>query len=87
VAEIAKRAKVHFRGIWLEAPTGLLMRRLSNRSNDASDATPKILRRQPAAEAPAGWASLDASGTLAEIQYAAKHCLGIKPLFADRLAS
>ncbi|WP_119269512.1 AAA family ATPase [Taklimakanibacter deserti] len=86
VAEIAKRAKVNFRGIWLEAPTGLLMRRLFNRSNDASDATPKVLRRQPVAEAPAGWACLDASNTPAEIQYAATHCLGIKPFFADRLA-
>ena len=87
VAEIAKRAKVDFRGIWLEAPTGLLMRRLSNRTNDASDATPNVLRRQPVAEAPAGWACVDASRTPAEIQYAARHCLGIRPFFADRLAS
>jgi uncharacterized protein len=87
VAQIATRAKVEFRGIWLEAPTGLLMRRLFNRVNDASDATADVLRQQPVAEAPAGWTCLDASKTPAEIQYAATHCLGIKPLFADRLAS
>ncbi len=87
VAEIAKRGKVDFRGIWLEAPTGLLMRRLFNRSNDASDATADVLRRQPVGEAPPGWACLDASKTPAEIQYAARHCLGIRPFFADRLAS
>ena len=87
VAEIAKRAKVEFRGLWLEAPTALLMRRLFNRSNDASDATADILRRQPVDEAPPGWSCIDASKTAAEIQYAATHCLGIKPFLADRLAS
>jgi predicted kinase len=71
VAEVARRANVDFRGIWLEAPTDLLMRRLSNRSDDASDATPKVLHRQAVAEAPPGWACLDASKTPAEIQYAA----------------
>jgi hypothetical protein len=63
------------------------MRRLFNRSNDASDATADVLRRQPVAETPPGWACLDASKTLPEIQYAATHSLGIKPFFADRLAS
>jgi aminoglycoside phosphotransferase family enzyme/predicted kinase len=87
VAEVARRANAEFRGIWLEAPTGLLMRRLFSRSGDASDATPDVLRRQPNGEAPPGWACLDASKTLAEIQYAATHCLGIRPRFADRLAS
>jgi predicted kinase len=87
VAEIAKRAGVEFRGLWMEAPTGLLMRRLYDRSNDASDATADVLRRQPVGEAPPGWACLDASKTTVETRYAAAHCLGIKPLFADRLAS
>lgn len=86
MADIAKRAEVEFRGLWLEAPTGLLMRRLFNRSNDASDATADVLRRQPVGEAPPGWACIDASKTTAEIQYAAAHCLGIKPFLADRLA-
>jgi predicted kinase len=83
VAKIARRERVEFRGMWLEAPTGLLMRRLFNRSGDASDATPKVLRRQPMTEAPDGWACLDASNTPAEIQYAAKQCLGIRPFFAE----
>jgi aminoglycoside phosphotransferase family enzyme/predicted kinase len=87
VAEIAARAQVDFRGIWLDAPTGLLMRRLFSRSNDASDATPAVLRRQPAAGAPPGWISLDASKSPAEIKYSATHGLGIRPFFADRLAS
>lgn len=87
VADIARRAGAEFRGLWLEAPTGLLMRRLFNRSNDASDATAEVLRRQPVGEAPPAWTCLDASATPAEIQYAARHSLGIKPLFADRLAS
>ncbi len=86
VAEIARRAKVEFRGLWLDAPTGLLMRRLFNRANDASDATANVLRRQPIGEAPPGWVSLDASKTAAEMQYAATHCLGIKPFFADHMA-
>lgn len=86
-AEIARRAGVEFRGLWLEAPTGLLMRRLSTRVNDASDATADVLRRQPVAEAPAGWTWLDASKTPAEIRYAAAHGLGVKPFFTDRLAS
>jgi uncharacterized protein len=87
VTEIARLARVDFRGIWLEAPTGLLIRRLFNRANDASDATPDVLRRQAVADAPPGWACLDASRTPAEIRYAATHSLGIRPLFADRLAS
>jgi predicted kinase len=87
VADIAKQANVEFRGLWLEAPTGLLMRRLFNRANDASDATADILRRQPVGEAPPCWTCFDASKGLAEIQYAATHCLGIKPFLADRLAS
>jgi uncharacterized protein len=87
VSDIATRAKANFRGIWLQAPTGPLLRRLFNRTNDASDATAAVLRRQPVAEAPAGWTCLDASRTPAEIRYAAMHCLGIGPLFADRLAS
>ncbi|MGE0008438.1 MAG: AAA family ATPase [Parvibaculaceae bacterium] len=86
-AEIARRSKVEFRGLWLEAPTGLLMRRLFNRSGDASDATADVLRRQPVGEAPPGWTCLDASGTPAEIHHAAALGLGIKPFFADRLAS
>ena len=82
VAEVAKCAKAEFRGIWLDAPTGLLMRRLFNRIGDASDATSEVLRTQPTpAQAPAAWIRLDASKSAPETCHAAmsylrqQHCL------------
>ncbi len=88
VADIARRLKVEFRGIWLEAPTGLLMRRLSTRTGDASDATPDVLRsHQAPAEAPEAWINLDASKSATETCHAAMAYLRLLPAHADHLVS
>lgn len=86
VAEVAKREGAEFRGIWLDAPTGLLMRRLSNRANDASDATPDVLRAQPIqAQAPEAWACLDASKSAPETCHAAMSYLRLQHHSASNL--
>ena len=79
VAEVARRARAEFRGIWLDAPTGVLMRRLFNRINDASDATPEVLRAQPTpAQVPEGWIYLDASKSAPETCHAAMSYLRLQ---------
>ena len=88
VAQIAKHAKADFRGIWLDAPTGLLMRRLHNRTNDASDATAAVLRAQPTpAPAPEAWICLDASRSAGDTCHAAMRCLRLQPQPVRHLAS
>lgn len=87
VAEVAKRAKADFRGIWLDAPTGLLMRRLSTRTGDASDATPEVLRSQPTpTQAPAAWFCVDASKSAAEMCHTAMNYLRLQNCMADQPA-
>ena len=47
---VAEDAGVPFRGLWLTAPEEVLVRRVSERRGDASDATPDVLRQQLAAD-------------------------------------
>jgi aminoglycoside phosphotransferase family enzyme/predicted kinase len=46
VADVARKAKVPFAGIWLEAPAAVLEQRIAGRRNDASDADAAVLRKQ-----------------------------------------
>lgn len=74
VAAVGLQAGADFRGLWLEAPTGLLIDRLATRVNDASDATPAIVRRQKVTETPPGWIRLDAAKTPTDLrEVALKH--------------
>lgn len=61
--DLARRAGVPFRGIWLAGDPSLLVARVAARQGDASDADAAVLGRQAArgAERPAGWAPVDAS--------------------------
>lgn len=87
VAEVARREGAEFRGIWLDAPTGLLLRRLFTRTNDASDATPEVLRAQPVpARAPEAWICLDASKSAPETCHAAMSYLGLQHHSVSHLA-
>jgi hypothetical protein len=53
----------HIVGLWLDAPPEILMRRVSQRINDASDATPEVVERQMTfATGPIDWHKVDASG-------------------------
>ncbi|VFU08267.1 AAA family ATPase [Methylocella tundrae] len=61
-ADIGKSAGARFTGLWLEAPTGIRLERVSRRKDDASDAGPEIAAAQ-AREAVGiiDWRRLDAS--------------------------
>ena len=46
IAAVAARAGVPFMGLWLEAPTEMLVRRVTDRRRDASDATASVVVSQ-----------------------------------------
>ncbi len=60
---IAKNANVPFQGIWLTAPRNVLVDRVSNRFNSASDATVTVLEKQlEQTGEPKRWRIIDAGG-------------------------
>lgn len=62
----ARDASVPFTGIWLEARTDLLERRLAGRTSDASDADAAVLQIQLGLDpGPIGWHRLAAEGDVA----------------------
>jgi len=88
IAKVAKCTNADFRGIWLDAPTGLLMRRLALRIGDASDATPEVLRAQPpTTQVPAAWFCVDASRPAGEMHRAAMSYLGLHDCGVDHLVA
>jgi uncharacterized protein len=69
VQALAREAGVPFRGIWLHAVPETLLKRVTERSNDASDATPEVVRTQLKGDHgpfTAEWTPVDAGGTLAD---------------------
>lgn len=46
ISEVARRAGVPFRGIWLEAPADVLLQRVATRQSDPSDATADVVIAQ-----------------------------------------
>lgn len=86
--EAAARAEgVPFHGLWLTAPIDVLVRRVSGRAGDASDATAEVVRAQAARgdPPPAGWTSLDASGGPEDVRRVAADALaGAAPGGAPR---
>lgn len=59
--EAAARGEAWFAGVWLDAPTGRLVRRVEARTRDASDATPDVVRRQAGYDlGTIAWRRLDA---------------------------
>ena len=64
VEKVAREAGADFRGWWLEAPEGELIRRVEARSGDASDADAAVVRRQLSYDLGAiGWTREDALST------------------------
>ena len=63
LADLAARLDVPFDGLWLEAETEDLRRRITERRNNASDATIAVLDRQLDYDlGPMDWARIDSSG-------------------------
>jgi uncharacterized protein len=64
---LASRFGIGFCGLWLEAPTSVLVERVTARRGDASDADAAVVKAQLAASRSKplepGWVSIDASGT------------------------
>ena len=62
IERVAADAGVPFQGLWLSAPEDVLVRRVSARRGDASDATTDVLRQQLAADpGTLTWPRLDVS--------------------------
>jgi hypothetical protein len=63
IARVAERLGVRFDGLWLEAPTEVLVARVGGRRNDASDADARVVAEQAAREAGRlDWHRVDATG-------------------------
>lgn len=72
MSDVAKRARVPFVGLWLDADRTILMDRLLHRDHDVSDATADVLAKQLARDiGPMTWTRLDASGSTADVRRAA----------------
>ncbi|MCA3559756.1 MAG: AAA family ATPase [Aestuariivirga sp.] len=66
-AELARRTRAHFAGVWLDAPRETLAARVAARSGDASDATAEVVDAQLRYDlGPMDWPRVDAGGTAAQ---------------------
>ncbi len=66
IAAVAHAAKVPFVGLWLEAADAVMEARIAARTNDASDATVAVLRRQRTYDVGRlDWHHIDATGDAA----------------------
>lgn len=65
IEQIASDAGVPFAGLWLEADEECLVRRVSSRTGDASDATAAVVRKQlKRSEGRVSWHQISAGGAL-----------------------
>lgn len=79
VAAIATRTGLAFDGLWLEAPTRVLERRVAGRKDDASDADVAVLRKQLTYDLGSlDWQRVDASPSAVEIAQKVKASLGLQ---------
>jgi predicted kinase len=77
IAEVARRAKVKFDGLWLEGPQALLEQRIAARVGDASDATPDVLRIQlERITRPQTWHTISVAGSALSALEQARRSLG-----------
>ena len=77
VRAVADRAGTQFAGLWLDAPVEVLVRRVAERTGDASDATAAVVMDQ-AREPPGAidWTRLDAAVSLEDMARRATAALG-----------
>ncbi|WP_244465987.1 bifunctional aminoglycoside phosphotransferase/ATP-binding protein [Hyphomicrobium sp. GJ21] len=68
IADCARKEGVSFTGIWLDAPTDVLLERVDARRNDVSDATTEVVRLQAMRQRePTSWIEIAALGEPSEI--------------------
>ena len=73
---MAAELGVPFRGLWLTAPSEVLLARVGARIGDASDATPDVVERQLAGDiGPMSWTEVDAGGSATDTLAAARRAL------------
>jgi predicted kinase len=80
IQSLASDIGAPFHGIWLQADPEKLLERVAARRNDASDATPEIVRGQLQSDPgpfSAAWTAVDAGGTLAETLGRARAAIGV----------
>ena len=76
IESVAEELGVPFCGVWLEAPEEVIMSRLAERRDDASDATPEVVRRQLEADlGDVSWHRLDAFASREAVVAAAERLL------------
>lgn len=76
IERAARATDAQFAGLWLDAPEGVLIDRVSNRRPDASDADMAVVRMQCAQwSGDAPWCRVDAGGDEAAVQARARLCL------------
>jgi uncharacterized protein len=81
-AELARRERVPFTGLWLEGPVDALKSRVSARIGDASDATSAIVERQLLSDPGViNWHKIAAGGAIDATIGAAREAIGL-PLSA-----
>jgi uncharacterized protein len=79
IEAVAADAGVPFDGLWLRAPEDVLVGRVAARRDDASDATPEVVRRQLAIDpGEIAWRALEASGPLDDVALAARDLLAMR---------
>jgi len=73
---LARKLAIPLQGLWLAAKTDTLLTRVESRTEDASDATAAVVRRQLDYETgPIGWQILSAGGSASEVLKSAKLAL------------
>src|SRR5580700_3838963 len=77
-AAVAAECGVPFTGLWLDAPTETMEKRIGTRRGDASDATSEILAGQLSSDpGPLEWTRIDAGGDPDATLAAARKALGL----------
>ena len=71
-------AQCPFQGIWLSAPSDLLLRRVDNRRGDASDADRAVVEQQLAYDTGSvSWSLIDARGSPEVVKIEAEKLLAV----------